>query len=190
MASSNRFDCILIEDWKDKEKEFVSKSLLPDDNFVSKMIRNYARAQEQEDGESNAPFLVLKVHLFEILVSSMVTETEQSNARYILNLLACFVVEDLKFSPGMPALVIKTIQDKILSFQWSQEVMSSAFQFFSVMATIWQRIYRESPNCPRELLLAICRYIDTLFMEDNIVASSQLIIKAYDILLKCIISGQ
>ncbi|KAI8809231.1 hypothetical protein BJ742DRAFT_677009, partial [Cladochytrium replicatum] len=168
-ANSNRFDCVLIEDWCDKEREFGSKSLLPEDSFLSKMIRNvYARAQEPNEDETNASFIVLKVHLLEILLSSMLIETEQSNARYILNLLACFVVEDLEFSPGTPALVIKAIQDKfqMLSFQWSPDVMSSAFQFFSVMTTIWEPIHRASP------------------------ASSQLIIKAYDILLKCIISGQ
>ncbi|KAJ3085417.1 Ral GTPase-activating protein subunit alpha-1, partial [Quaeritorhiza haematococci] len=120
-----------------------------------------------------------------------VVKTTPVNIRYCLHLITCFVVEDVAFCPGLPALVIKTISEKILCMtHWPPDVVMSAFETLSHFTTLWEYIARDNKNCPRELALALCRYIDTLFMEGNFVASQFLIGKAYDCVIRWALVGQ
>ncbi|KAJ1554626.1 hypothetical protein HK096_002660, partial [Nowakowskiella sp. JEL0078] len=198
IAIPNRFERILIPGWCEIEKcKNLSSFSLGDESLLSKLVRAlYTDSNPQN--LIDAPFISLKNYLANILLSTLVVETTPSNTRYLLNIITCFLIEDVGFSPGMPSLVIKALQEKnsklLVVGQWPQEVMMSVLQTLSNLTLVWEHIKRDNKslnqNCPRELVLVLCRYIDNLILDDgNLVATQTLIIRSYDCLIKWILLG-
>ncbi|KND00537.1 uncharacterized protein SPPG_09225 [Spizellomyces punctatus DAOM BR117] len=161
---------------------------------LSKMIKAmYAKSDDATtssgDDISESTFRTLKSHILEVLLTSLIVEHSPVNARYVLHLLNTFVAEDAAFCPGLPALAVKTIQEKLIS-GWPPDVMKTAFQALNHFAAFYKYIRRDNKSCPRELVLTLCRYIDTSLLEDNLVAVQSLIISAYDCMIRWAVVGQ
>lgn len=72
--------------------------------------------EDTESKEGTPKFIQLKMHILDILVNSLTTETHPDNVRLCLNLLLCVVTEDAHLCSGLPNLVIKTIQELVCLF--------------------------------------------------------------------------
>jgi len=135
----------------------------------------------------------LKPHILDLLLTTFVTETSPNNIRYLLHLISCFVSEDVAFTPGLPALVIKTIQEKLFGgaggLAITNDVIITGLETLSGLTGVYPFIRRDSKNCPRELVLSLCKYIDNL-MEDNLVAYQHLITKAIECMVRWALSGE
>ncbi|KAJ3009267.1 hypothetical protein HKX48_008074 [Thoreauomyces humboldtii] len=163
----------------------------PDEPILTRTIRAmYFKSQEPVAGaepSGGAHFCRLKPHLAELLLIALHTEHEPSNSRYILHLLTMFVAEDAPFCPGLPALVVRCIQEKLTA--WPPDVLRTAFQTLNSLSGYYEYIQRNNKSCPRDLVLALCRYIDTSLVEENLVSSQGLIIAAYDCMIRWVICG-
>ncbi|KAI8817858.1 uncharacterized protein EV422DRAFT_570333 [Fimicolochytrium jonesii] len=149
----------------------------------------YANSEDPQVGGEDVPlFKKLKAHLAEMLIASLTTEHSPPNARYILHLVNNFVAEDVAFCPGLPALVIRVVQEKPIR-GWPPDVARTAFQTLNTLSHFYQYIWRDNKNCPRELVLSLCRYVDQSLLEDNLVAAQPLIIAAYDCLVRWVTAG-
>lgn len=109
------------------------------------------------------------MHLLNSLLTSLASETMPANIKTCLNLLQIFVVEDAFDCKGLPNLVIKTIQEKILTGLWPPIVIFAAYETLNNFILFSDILLRDNKNCPRELIIALCRHIEGLFADDNIV---------------------
>ncbi|KAI9093828.1 hypothetical protein DFS34DRAFT_665968 [Phlyctochytrium arcticum] len=145
--------------------------------------------QEKSVAPRHPSFRSLKSHLVDLLLTSLLVEAAPSNAKYVLHLLCSFVAEDAPFCPGLPALVVRTIQDK-LTWGWPPDVMKVAFHTLNTCAYFFSYIRRDNKHCARELVLSMCRFIDNCFQDENLVATQSLIMSAYDTITHWILLGQ
>ncbi|KAI8914720.1 hypothetical protein DFJ77DRAFT_31173 [Powellomyces hirtus] len=161
-----------------------------EDPVLARTVRAmYAKIPGPTRSDSGLPlFPQLKHHLAELLLTSLHTESVSSNCRYLLHLLCMFVAEDAPFCPGLPALAVRCIQDKLNT--WPPEVVKTAFQTLNVLSGFYRYVRRDNRAATRELVVALCRYIDTSLMEDNLVVAQGLIIAAYDCMMRWVICGQ
>ncbi|KAJ3153889.1 hypothetical protein HDU89_008754 [Geranomyces variabilis] len=161
-----------------------------DDPLVARTVRAmYAKAHDGARGESGEPlFRQLKHHLGEILLLSLHSESAPSNSRYLLHLVSIFVAEDAPFCPGLPALVVRCIQEKLTA--WPPDVVKTAFQTLNGLAGYYKYLRRDNKSCPKELVMALCRYIDNHLADDNLVAAQSLVIAAYDCMTRWVVCGQ
>ncbi|KAJ3222057.1 hypothetical protein HK099_002758 [Clydaea vesicula] len=187
----NRYPSITAKDLEggnydatiDTESENVDHGLLP------KLIRIIYAQLESES--KTVIFLQIKMKILDILLSSLVVETTSNNIKLCLSLLQQYVVEDVHLCPGLPNLVIRTIQDKILTpNHWQPNVVIAAFETLNQFIIFADHIQRDNKSCPRELVLTLCRYIEMLLNEDNIVQTNTSITKAYECMIKWALVGQ
>ncbi|KAJ3267429.1 hypothetical protein HK104_005904 [Borealophlyctis nickersoniae] len=158
--------------------------------MIRAMYTKVEPSSSSSSPQKDATFVVLKSHILDLLCTSLIVETTANNARYLLHLLTAFVVEDVAFCPGLPALVIKTIQERMLVIgQWPPMVVLCALQTFNDINALWEYVRRDNKSCSRELVIALCRYIDGLLMSDNLVGNQHLIVRAYDCMTRWVLLG-
>ena len=114
----------------------------------------------------------MKPYFLEVLLSTLFIEKDVQAVRQILHLLISFVYDDAQFSPGLPALIIKNIQEMIGSGAWSEEVVLLAFDALGELSQLSDYVQRNSKSCVRELLLNVCKYIESFFLDDTLVVCS------------------
>ncbi|RKO93932.1 hypothetical protein BDK51DRAFT_11033, partial [Blyttiomyces helicus] len=167
-ALPNRFGEVLLRaPW-----EMGVARKINDEVATSRMIKAiYAKANDTPTTAfpegPEATFNLVKSDLVDLLCTSLIQETFPNNTRCILHLLACLVMEDVAFSPGLPSVVIRTIQDKLANpGQWTSEVILCAFQTLNHFTSLWDYIKRDNKT------------------------NQLLIIRAYDCMIRWAIVGQ
>nr|CAG8510797.1 3940_t:CDS:10 [Entrophospora candida] len=149
--------------------------------------------QEQPNGQKILePFTALKVHILELLLTSLKTEHSSYNLRYLLHLINVYVIEDVAFCPGLVGLVVKSIQEKVFTMNLPSDVTLYAFDVLKDFVGLYEYVQRDSKNCARELVLSFSRYIDTLLAGScgGLASTCQLIERAYDCMIRWILAGQ
>ncbi|KAJ3027096.1 hypothetical protein HK097_006241, partial [Rhizophlyctis rosea] len=68
--------------------------------------------------------------------------------------------------------------------QWPMEVVSSALQVLNDVSLMWEYIRADNKNCARDLVMALCRYIDISLLPENVVTLQLLTIRAYDCMIR------
>ncbi|KAI8996097.1 hypothetical protein BC832DRAFT_567895 [Gaertneriomyces semiglobifer] len=186
MALPNHLERFPIGKWKDNAGAILG------DVIVSKTIyAMYAQndsANSLEGGREELLFRELKPYLVELLLASLNAETNTLNARFLLHSLVTFVAEDAVFCPGLPALVIRSIHEKLTS-GWDAEIVKAAFHALNQLVAIYDFNSRENKSCPRDLVLSLCRYIDFSLEDETLVAAQSRIVAAYESLIRWAVSG-
>ncbi|CAG8795778.1 26103_t:CDS:2, partial [Racocetra persica] len=138
------------------------------------------------------PFTALKFYMLELLLKSLKTEKSTYNLRYLLHLINVYVVEDVAFCPGLVSLVVKSIQEKVLTMNLPSDVTLYAFDVLKDFVGLYEYVQRDSKNCARELVLEFCRYIDTMLSGayGGLSITFNLVEKAYDCMMRWILVGQ
>ena len=117
-------------------------------------------------------------------------EANATNAKYLLNLLTCFVMNESKSNPSVLFLVTQVMGELMIhSSQWPQDVIFAAMDSINLMAEIWAESSPERRSTPKPILIQLCSYIDLLFQNESIVSVQAKIVKAYDLLLKWALTG-
>lgn len=98
-------------------------------------------ASQSKTVSSIRPFLI------ETLLSCLAVENDLELLSQILNLLVAIVRDDALQSPGLPAIVIKSIQDQILTNQWSNDVVLLAFDALSMLCVHSELIMKSNRVC-------------------------------------------
>ncbi|CAG8478444.1 10073_t:CDS:10 [Diversispora eburnea] len=156
----------------------------PDEIVVNELIRVlYSEEDSRENkpsGNSTEPFTALKFYILELLLKSLKTEKSSYNLRYLLRLINVYVVEDVAFCPGLVGLVVKSIQEKVLTMNLPADVTLCAFDVLKDF------------NCARELVLAFSRFIDTMLSSNcgGLGNTYHLVEKAFDCMMRWILIGQ
>ncbi|KAI8384823.1 uncharacterized protein BYT42DRAFT_563753 [Radiomyces spectabilis] len=155
------------------------------EQLVTQLIRVLYEEHSQEDAER--PFTSLKFYILELLLMSLRTESSSYNMRFLLHLINVYVIEDVPFCPGLVGTVVKLIQEKILTMQLPSDVTLVAFDVLMDFVDLYDYVKRDSKNVARELVLALCRYVDTLIGAGKLNQTYPLIVQAYDCMIKWIL---
>ncbi|KAH7036564.1 hypothetical protein BKA57DRAFT_175622 [Linnemannia elongata] len=199
MCLPNHFEKVeLKEDWnqglsKSANIGFEGKGAREDKEILAQLIRVLYTADSPADGSIPASkrFTTLKYYILEMLLNCLETETSSFNLRYLLHLIEVYVFEDVAFCPGLVGVVVKTIQEKIVSIQVPVEVALSAFDVLVGCAGLYEHVRRDSKSCARELVLALCRYVDALLANHGQLPTTHpLVVRAYECMLQWILAGQ
>ncbi|KAG0230793.1 hypothetical protein BGX31_005715 [Mortierella sp. GBA43] len=164
-----------------------------DKEILAQLIRVLYTTEAPVDGGIMASkrFTSLKYYILEMLLSCLETETSSFNLRYLLHLIEVYVYEDAAFCPGLVGVVVKTIQEKIMTIQVPVDVALSAFDVLIGCAGLYEHVRRDSKSCARELVIALCKYIDALLANHALLTNThQLIVRAYECMLQWILAGQ
>ncbi|PKY12404.1 hypothetical protein RhiirB3_494759 [Rhizophagus irregularis] len=168
----------------------------PDEIVVNELIR-VLYSEEDNRGDTNdknstEPFTTLKFYILELLLTSLKTERSSYNLRYILHLINVYVVEDVAFCPGLVGLVVKSIQEKVLTMNLPSDVTLYAFDVLKDFVGLYEYVQRDSKNCARELVLAFSRYIDMMLSGGygGLSLTYYLVERAYDCMMRWILVGQ
>lgn len=81
-----------------------------------------------------------------MLVQSFIVESIPQNIRYLLNLLTCYVVEDVAYCSGLPAVVIRSIQEKFLGTTDKNQIPEVVFCALDTLANLtglWEYMKRD-----------------------------------------------
>ncbi|RIA84468.1 hypothetical protein C1645_832213 [Glomus cerebriforme] len=168
----------------------------PDEIVVNELIRVLYSEEDNRDGtndkNSTEPFTTLKFYILELLLTSLKTERSSYNLRYILHLINVYVVEDVAFCPGLVGLVVKSIQEKVLTMNLPSDVTLYAFDVLKDFVGLYEYVQRDSKNCARELVLAFSRYIDMMLSGGygGLSVTYHLVERAYDCMMRWILVGQ
>ncbi|KAK3811955.1 MAG: hypothetical protein J3Q66DRAFT_286574 [Benniella sp.] len=136
-------------------------------------------------------FTSLKYYILEMLLSCLETETSSFNLRYLLHLIEVYVYEDVGFCPGLVGVVVKTIQEKMMTTQVPMDVALCAFDVLIGCAGLYEYVRRDSKNCARELVLALCKYVDELLLNHvHLTSTNPLVVRAYECMLRWTLAGQ
>ncbi|KAI9207404.1 uncharacterized protein BJ171DRAFT_494756 [Polychytrium aggregatum] len=146
--------------------------------------------QTAADRSQSMEFRLLKCDVLDILISTMMIETFAPNCKYAIHLLTCFALEEGEFCPGLPAFIIKHIHEKACTGVCNSEVVLYSFDALLQLGNLYKHVIRDNPGCPRELVLALCRLIEILLMEDNTVAYQVVISRAYDCMIRWVLLGE
>ncbi|KAI9348773.1 hypothetical protein DFJ73DRAFT_428613 [Zopfochytrium polystomum] len=199
LALLNHFDGVPV---RDKESALLvttppSARVEPEESPTMMRIRvHYAHSEENlhvkpatNPLDPETTFVALKPFLLDTLIASLVVESSPTNCKQILHLLCCFAFEDVGFCPSVPSLAIGAIRDRIVAKAWPPEVVFSAMDCLSHLTLVWEYVNHSTKSCSRELVLSLCAYIDSLFQGDNIVANQNLIIEAYNCMVRWTLVG-
>ncbi|CAG8721583.1 1054_t:CDS:2, partial [Acaulospora morrowiae] len=163
------------------------------DEIVDELIRVLYSEEDPRENlpnrNSTEPFTALKFYILELLLKSLKTEKSPYNLRYLLHLINVYVVEDVAFCPGLVGLVVKSIQEKVLTMNLSPDVTLCAFDVLKDFVGLYDYVQRDSKNCARELVLVLSRYIDTM-LSSGLAANYHLVERAYDCMMRWILIGQ
>ncbi|KAF9932457.1 hypothetical protein FBU30_008160 [Linnemannia zychae] len=199
MCLPNHFEKVeLKEDWnqglsKSASTGFEGKGAREDKEILAQLIRVLYTTDSPTDGSIPASkrFTTLKYYILEMLLNCLETETSSFNLRYLLHLIEVYVYEDVAFCPGLVGVVVKTIQEKIVSIQVPVEVALAAFDVLVGCAGLYEHVRRDSKSCARELVLSLCRYVDALLANHGqLPATYPLVVRAYECMLQWILAGQ
>ncbi|GJJ73253.1 hypothetical protein EMPS_05611 [Entomortierella parvispora] len=164
-----------------------------DKEILAQLIRVLYTADTPTDGSVPASkrFTTLKYYILEMLLNCLETETSSFNLRYLLHLIEIYVYEDVAFCPGLVGVVVKTIQEKIVTVQVPVDVALCAFDVLVGCTGLYEYVRRDSKSCARELVLALCRYVDTLLANHSLLPTTySLVVRAYECMLEWILTGQ
>ncbi|CAG8471515.1 1328_t:CDS:2 [Acaulospora colombiana] len=172
----------------------------PDEIVVNELMRVLYSEEDSRENlpneNSTEPFTavgqsskLLKFYILELLLKSLKTEKSSYNLRYLLHLINVYVVEDVAFCPGLVGLVVKSIQEKVLTMNLPADVASCAFDVLKDFVGLYEYVQRDNKNCARELVLVLSRYIDTM-LASGLATNYHLIEKAYDCMMRWILIGQ
>ncbi|KAI8985276.1 hypothetical protein BDB01DRAFT_789543 [Pilobolus umbonatus] len=183
----NHFNQLELQPGWDHELQLESTSM-DQDQLVHQLIRVlYTSANKNNPAH---PALSLKFYILETLLMSLCTEISSYNMRYLLHLINVYVIEEVPFCVGLVGTVVKLIQDKILTMQLPADVTLVAFDVLMEFVDLYEYVKRDSKNVARELVLALCRYVDTLLSTGRIEQTYPLIVQAYDCMIKWILVSQ
>ncbi|KAF9109351.1 hypothetical protein BGX27_007698 [Mortierella sp. AM989] len=164
-----------------------------DQEILAQLIRVLYTTDTPTDGSIPASkrFTSLKYYILEMLLNCLETETSSYNLRYLLHLIEVYVYEDVAFCPGLVGVVVKTIQEKIMTIQVPVDVALCAFDVLDGCAGLYEYVRRDSKSCARELVLALCRYVDALLANHGFLTTTHhLVVRAYECMLQWILAGQ
>ncbi|KAF9582106.1 hypothetical protein BGW38_000639 [Lunasporangiospora selenospora] len=164
-----------------------------DKEILAQLIRVLYTEEPAKDGSGPGiqRFTTLKYYILEMLLNCLETETSSFNLRYLLHLIEVYVYEDVAFCPGLVGVVVKTIQERIMTVQVPVEVALCAFDVLIGCAGLYEYVRRDSKSCARELVLALCRYIDSLLSNHTTLSNTHLlVVRAYECMLQWILAGQ
>ncbi|KAF9938926.1 hypothetical protein BGZ67_010190 [Mortierella alpina] len=199
MCLPNHFEKVeLKEGWNQGLSKSASlgldgKSGREDKEILAQLIRVLYTAEPSTDGSipTSKRFTTLKYYILEMLLNCLETETSSFNLRYLLHLIEVYVFEDVAFCPGLVGVVVKTIQEKIMTIQVPVDVALSAFDVLVGCAGLYEHVRRDSKSCARELVLALCRYVDALLANHSLLPTTHpLVVRAYECMLQWILAGQ
>ncbi|KAF9914581.1 hypothetical protein BX616_007996 [Lobosporangium transversale] len=199
MCLPNHFEKVeLKEDWSlglSKSTNMASdgKGGREDKEILAQLIRVLYTTDSPTEGSIPASkrFTTLKYYILEMLLNCLETETSSFNLRYLLHLIEVYVYEDVAFCPGLVGVVVKTIQEKIMTIQVPVDVALCAFDVLIGCVGLYDYVRRDSKSCARELVLALCRYVDALLANHAMLTTTHpLVIRAYECMLQWILVGQ
>ncbi|KAH6589779.1 hypothetical protein BASA61_005506 [Batrachochytrium salamandrivorans] len=106
-----------------------------------------------------ATFSSLRPHILNLLMNSLAMDMNPNNTRYVIHLIACFVIEDSEYSPKTVNIVLRVIQDKLLmTDHWPNVVVMSVIDCLNQFAALWEHVFQEE----KATEVCICRAYDTL----------------------------
>ncbi|KAH6594850.1 hypothetical protein BASA50_006324 [Batrachochytrium salamandrivorans] len=106
-----------------------------------------------------AMFSSLRPHILNLLMNSLAMDMNPNNTRYVIHLIACFVIEDSEYSPKTVNIVLRVIQDKLLmADHWPNVVVMSVIDCLNQFAALWEHVFQEE----KATEVCICRAYDTL----------------------------
>ncbi|KAF9180947.1 hypothetical protein BGZ51_005783 [Haplosporangium sp. Z 767] len=198
MCLPNHFEKVeLKEGWnqglsKSASMGLDSKGHREDKEILAQLIRVLYTTEPPADGVTPTKrFTSLKYYVLEMLLNCLETETSSFNLRYLLHLIEVYVFEDVAFCPGLVGVVVKTIQEKIMTIQVPVDVALSAFDVLIGCAGLYEYVRRDSKSCARELVLSLCRYVDALLANHALLTTTHpLVVRAYECMLQWILAGQ
>ncbi|KAG0208841.1 hypothetical protein BGX28_000316 [Mortierella sp. GBA30] len=199
MCLPNHFEKVELKDgWNQGLSKSASLGLngkggREDKEILAQLIRVLYTAEPSTDGSipTSKRFTTLKYYILEMLLNCLETETSSFNLRYLLHLIEVYVFEDVAFCPGLVGVVVKTIQEKIMTIQVPVDVALSAFDVLVGCAGLYEHVRRDSKSCARELVLALCRYVDALLANHSLLPTTHsLVVRAYECMLQWILAGQ
>ncbi|KAJ3070356.1 hypothetical protein HDU98_006622, partial [Podochytrium sp. JEL0797] len=160
---------------------------------VQKSARTSSEVKDlpSDPSSSNPPatFKSLKPYYLDLLLNTLLLEQNSPNLKLTLHLLSCFCVEEIDFCPAAVSLVLEVVKDRMLFKIWNQDVQMCAFDFLAQMSNFWEAIDGAVKGSSKDLVISLCTYIDGLFAEDNVITNQQMIIKAYDGLIRWALIG-
>ncbi|KAJ3171864.1 hypothetical protein HK101_011215 [Irineochytrium annulatum] len=111
----NHFEAVGVKGFADFDRNRLNGvGVLPEEVVMIKRIRVlYSKEDSNADASESPTFYSIKPYILDILITSLNVETSSQNAKLILHLLGCFVIEEVNFCSGVPALVIGAIRDKV-----------------------------------------------------------------------------
>ncbi|KAG0008596.1 hypothetical protein BGZ80_003262 [Entomortierella chlamydospora] len=192
MCLPNHFEKVeLKEGWnlglsKSANMALEGKGGREDQEILAQLIRVLYTADSPADGSIPASkrFTSLKYYILEMLLNCLETETSAFNLRYLLHLIEVYVYEDVAFCPGLVGVVVKTIQEKC---RW----MSLYAPLTCLLGVLDYTSMFGGTSCARELVLALCRYVDALLSNHALLTTTHpLIVRAYECMLQWILAGQ
>ncbi|KAI8599710.1 hypothetical protein EDD21DRAFT_416527 [Dissophora ornata] len=199
MCLPNHFEKVeLKEGWntglsKSANMALGGKGGREDKEILAQLIRVLYTTDAPTDGPipTTKRFTTLKYYILEMLLNCLETETSSFNLRYLLHLIEVYVYEDVAFCPGLVGVVVKTIQEKIMTIQVPADVALCAFDVLVGCAGLYEYVRRDSKSCARELVLALCRYVDALLANHAVLTTTHtLVVRAYECMLQWILAGQ
>ncbi|KAF9412097.1 hypothetical protein BGZ94_001145 [Podila epigama] len=158
-----------------------SKAGREDKEILAQLIRVLYTPEPTKDGTlpANKRFTTLKYYILEMLLNCLETETSSFNLRYLLHLIEVYVFEDVAFCPGLVGVVVPV------------DVALCAFDVLVGCAGLYEYVRRDSKSCARELVLALCRYVDALFVNHTLLSTNHaLVVRAYECMMAWILAGQ
>ncbi|CAG8677236.1 20125_t:CDS:10 [Dentiscutata erythropus] len=197
MCLPNHFEKVpMRENWNFGMHQNGDKLVSNDDEIMVNELMRVLYSEDEGDiskkEKKPEPFTALKFYILELLLKSLKTEKSNYNLRYLLHLINVYVVEDVAFCPGLVSLVVKSIQEKVLTMNLPSDVTLYAFDVLKDFVGLYEYVQRDSKNCARELVLEFCRYIDTMLSGayGGLSITFNLVEKAYDCMMRWILIGQ
>ncbi|CAG8555493.1 1092_t:CDS:10, partial [Cetraspora pellucida] len=197
MCLPNHFEKVpMRENWSIGLHQNGDRLVSNDDEIMVNELMRVLYSEDESDISKKEnkpePFTALKFYILELLLKSLKTEKSTYNLRYLLHLINVYVVEDVAFCPGLVSLVVKSIQEKVLTMNLPSDVTLYAFDVLKDFVGLYEYVQRDSKNCARELVLEFCRYIDTMLSGayGGLSITFHLVEKAYDCMMRWILVGQ
>ncbi|KAJ3357804.1 hypothetical protein HDU83_002932 [Entophlyctis luteolus] len=171
-------------DFSDKIKSFYPHYAYENSKRSSRDIGNLI-----PDSVITPTVASLKPFLLDVLLSTHEIEQNAINIKIIHHILVCFALEEIQNCPGAVSLILEGVIDKVMKKLWSQDIQSSAFELLSQLSFFWAPVDQTVKGTARKVVVTLCAYIESLFVEDNVIANQQMIIRAYDTMIRWALVG-
>lgn len=107
-----------------------------------------------------------------MILVALSNESNSSNARYVLNVVACIVFEEHRQTPELLIVVARAVVEKIGLFAWPEDVTCAALDMLTKLILLIKGSPEMHASLGREIILALCAFVDRLLDQDNLVVSS------------------